>query len=54
VQNVLDMFHEYFDEMVEPIQADDIDDRFASSSLGKNSMITIHLFKRKTPAPLPT
>lgn len=52
--DLLDMFHEYFDELVEPIQADEIDDRFASSSLGKNSMITIHLFKRKTPAPLPT
>ena len=49
--DLLDMFREHFDELVEPIQADEIDDRFGSSSLGKNSMITIHLFKRKTPVP---
>jgi hypothetical protein len=39
--NLLDMFRKDFDEMIEPVQAHELDDRFRSSSLGRDSMITV-------------
>jgi predicted nicotinamide N-methyase len=45
--DLLDMFRNDFDEIIEPVQAHEIDDRFLSSSLGRDSMITVHIFKRK-------
>jgi len=45
--DLLDMFRVFFDEMIEPVEAHEIDDRFNSAHLGKKSMITIHIFKRK-------
>ncbi len=45
--DLLDMFREHFDEVIEPIEAHEIDHSFHSSSLGRNSLITLHVFKRK-------
>jgi predicted nicotinamide N-methyase len=45
--DLLDMFREHFDEVIEPVQAHEIDHSFHSSSLGRNSLITLHVFKRK-------
>ena len=46
--DLLDMFYEHFDEVVEPpVKASELDDGFHEKNLGKNSMITVHFFKRK-------
>lgn len=45
--DLLDMFRQDFEEIVEPVEAQEIDDSFHCNSLGRNSMITIHFFKRK-------
>lgn len=45
--DLLDMIKEHFDELIEPIDADEIDPTFATSNLGRKSLITLHLFKRK-------
>jgi len=45
--DLLDMFRQYLEEIVEPVEAQEIDDSFHCSSLGRNSMITIHFFKRR-------
>ena len=45
--DLLDMFRVFFDEMIDPVEAHELDDRFNSTFLGRSSMITIHIFKRK-------
>jgi predicted nicotinamide N-methyase len=45
--DLLDMLRDHFEEIVEPVEAHEIDESFHSSSLGRNSMITVHFFKRK-------
>lgn len=45
--DLLDMFRQDLEEIVEPVEAQEIDDSFNCNSLGRNSMITIHFFKRK-------
>jgi len=45
--DLLDMFRQDLEEIVEPVEAQEIDDSFHCNSLGRNSMITIHFFKRK-------
>ena len=45
--DLLEMIREHFDELIEPVGAHEIDHRFHSSSLGRNSLITVHVFKRK-------
>ena len=46
--DLLTMIREYFDEVVEPpLEAHEIDEKFRCDNLGKKSMITIHIFKRK-------
>jgi len=45
--DLLNMFREHFDEMIDPVEAHEIDDRFQFNSLGRNSLITIHIFKRR-------
>ncbi len=45
--DLLEMFREHFDEVVSPVEAQELDTAFHKNSLGRNSMITIHFFKRK-------
>jgi hypothetical protein len=45
--DLLDMIKEHFDELIAPIDADEIDSTFAKSNLGRKSLITLHFFKRK-------
>jgi predicted nicotinamide N-methyase len=46
--DLLDMFYEHFDEVVKPpVEASELDNGFHEKNLGKNSMITLHFFKRK-------
>ena len=45
--DLLQMFREHFDEIIEPVEAHEIDDSFRSSTLGRSSQITVHVFKRK-------
>lgn len=46
--DLLEMFREHFDEVVQPpVEADELDMAFHKKNLGRNSLITIHFFKRK-------
>ena len=46
--DLLEMLREHFDEVVNPpVEAQELDIAFHKNNLGKNSMITIHIFKRK-------
>lgn len=45
--DLLEMFREHFDELIEPVEADEIDPSFSSVNLGRQSLITLHVFKRK-------
>lgn len=46
--DLLDMFREHFDEVVDPpVEAHELDMAFHEKNLGRNSLITIHVFKRK-------
>ena len=46
--DLLDMFREHFAEVIEPpVEAHEIDHSFHSSPLGRSSLITLHVFKRK-------
>lgn len=45
--DLLEMIREHFDELIEPIDADEIDPTFATGNLGRKSLITLHFFKRK-------
>jgi hypothetical protein len=45
--DLLDMLREHFDEMIDPVEAHEIDDRFQFNSLGRSSLITVHIFKRR-------
>ncbi len=48
--DLLEMFREHFDEVVNPpVQARELDTSFDEKKLGRKSMITIHFFKRKSP-----
>ncbi len=45
--DLLDMFREHFEEIIEPVGAHEIDRSFDNNALGRSSLITIHVFKRK-------
>jgi predicted nicotinamide N-methyase len=45
--DLLEMFREHFDEVIEPIQAHEIDKSFTSENLGRKHNISIHLLRRK-------
>ena len=45
--DLLEMFRKHFDEIVEPIEAHEIDKSFASANLGRKHNISIHLLRRK-------
>ncbi len=45
--DLLEMFREHFEERIEPVGAHEIDRSFDNSALGRSSLITIHVFKRK-------
>uniref|UniRef100_A0A7S0AUS1 Uncharacterized protein n=1 Tax=Minutocellus polymorphus TaxID=265543 RepID=A0A7S0AUS1_9STRA len=45
--DLLEMFREHFDEVVEPIMAHEISESFASEKLGRKHNISIHLLRRK-------
>ena len=45
--DLLDMFREHFDEIIDPVEAHEIDHSFHSDALGRKSLITLHCFKRK-------
>ena len=45
--DLLEMFRKHFDEIVEPIEAHEIDKSFSSANLGRKHNITIHLLRRK-------
>jgi len=46
--DLLMMIREHFDEVVDPpVEAHEIDGAFHCDNLGKKSMITVHIFKRK-------
>ena len=46
--DLLAMIRDHFDEVVNPpVEAFEIDPAFHCDQLGKNSMITIHVLKRK-------
>ena len=47
--DLLEMFREHFDEVVNPpVEAGELDLAFHERNLGRNSLITIHVFKRKS------
>ncbi len=47
--DLLDMFREHFDEVIQPpVEAQELDTSFNEKNLGRKSLITIHFFKRKT------
>jgi len=45
--DLLEMIREHFDELIEPIDADEIDSTFATGNLGRKSLITLHFLRRK-------
>jgi hypothetical protein len=45
--DLLDMLREHFNDMIDPVEAHEIDDRFQFNSLGRSSLITVHIFKRR-------
>ena len=46
--DLLQMFYDHFDEVIDPIEAQEINESFSNSSLGRSSLITIHVLKRKS------
>lgn len=51
--DLLQMFRKHFDEVVEPIEAHEIDKSFASANLGRKHNISIHLLRRMNDADVP-
>jgi len=45
--DLLSMFKEHFDEIIVPVAAHEMDHKFHSDNLGRSSLITIHVMKRK-------
>lgn len=45
--DLLSMLQEHFEEIIDPVAAHEIDSKFHSDNLGRSSLITIHVMKRR-------